>query len=41
MSTTPMPLTEITTTAIHLLLKELGIVNTLRFINQFRACSET
>jgi hypothetical protein len=35
MNTAPMPLTEITTSAIQLLLKEMGIVNTLRFINQF------
>jgi hypothetical protein len=35
MSTAPMPLTEITTSAIQILLKEMGIVNTLRFINQF------
>jgi hypothetical protein len=35
MSAALMPLTEVTTSAIQLLLKEMGIVNTLRFINQF------
>lgn len=29
------PLNEITTEAIHVLCKEIGLVNTLRFINQF------
>lgn len=31
----PRPLNEITTAAIHILCKEIGLVNTLRFINQF------
>ncbi len=31
----PRPLTEITHQAIHLLSKELGVANTLRFISQF------
>ena len=35
MTTTTLPLTELTHTAIHLLCKELGIVNTARFLNQF------
>lgn len=29
------PLTEITETAVRLLIQEMGIVNTVRFINQF------
>lgn len=29
------PLNEITTEAIHLLCREIGLVNTIRFINQF------
>jgi hypothetical protein len=29
------PLNEITTQAMHLLCKEMGTVNTIRFINQF------
>ncbi|MCK6559498.1 hypothetical protein HUU39_20365 [candidate division KSB1 bacterium] len=29
------PLTEITHTAIQVLCKEIGVVNTIRFINQF------
>lgn len=29
------PLTEITTKAIQVLYKEIGIVNTVRFLNQF------
>ena len=29
------PLNEITTNAIHILCKEIGLVNTIRFINQF------
>ena len=29
------PLNEITTQAMHLLCKEMGAVNTIRFINQF------
>jgi hypothetical protein len=35
MSTTLMPLTEVTTSALQLLVKEMGIMNTIRFINQF------
>jgi len=31
------PLAEITQTAIRLLCKEIGLVNTVRFINQFSA----
>ncbi len=30
-----MPLTELTTSTIKLLCREIGIVNTARFINQF------
>lgn len=29
------PLNEITTEAIHILCREIGLVNTIRFINQF------
>ena len=29
------PLNEITTEAIHILCQEMGVTNTLRFINQF------
>ena len=29
------PLTEITQVAMHVLCKEIGVVNTIRFINQF------
>jgi hypothetical protein len=29
------PLNEITTEAIHILCQEMGVANTLRFINQF------
>jgi hypothetical protein len=35
MTTTIMPLTEITRSAIHVLCRELGVVNTARFLNQF------
>ena len=35
MTATPMPLAELTISAIRLLCKEMGIVNTARFINQF------
>lgn len=35
MTTTTMPLTEITRSAIHVLCRELGVVNTARFLNQF------
>ena len=35
MTTTVMPLTEITRSAIHVLCRELGVVNTARFLNQF------
>lgn len=31
----PMPLTELTAEAIRLLCRELGVVNTARFIQQF------
>ena len=31
----PRPLVEITATALKVLYKEIGIVNTVRFINQF------
>lgn len=35
MTLQPMPLAEITHQAIHLLSKELGVANTLRFMGQF------
>jgi len=35
MSTQPKPLNEITRNAIDLLSKEMGIVDTVRFLNQF------
>lgn len=35
MTTAPVPLAEITSTAIRLLCREIGIVNTARFLNQF------
>lgn len=35
MTTTAMPLAELTRSAIHLLCQEIGIVNTARFLNQF------
>lgn len=35
MKTAPVPVAEITTTAISLLCRELGVVNTARFLNQF------
>ena len=35
MMTQTKPLNEITTEAIHVLCEEIGLVNTLRFINQF------
>jgi hypothetical protein len=35
MTTTAMPLTELTRSAIRLLCQEFGIVNTARFLNQF------
>ncbi|HMO57844.1 MAG TPA: hypothetical protein PKA05_23235 [Roseiflexaceae bacterium] len=35
MTTTMRPLTELTAAAIQLLFKEMGVVNTLRFLNQF------
>ena len=35
MTITSMPLTELTTSTIKLLCREIGIVNTARFINQF------
>ncbi len=33
----PQPLTEITQEALRLLYRELGLVNTVRFLNQFTA----
>lgn len=35
MTIATMPLTELTTSVIKLLCKEIGVVNTARFINQF------
>lgn len=35
MVTEPLPLDEITKKAIRILCKETGVVNTVRFINQF------
>jgi hypothetical protein len=35
MTTTAMPLAELTRSAIHLLCQEIGVVNTARFLNQF------
>ena len=35
MKTTPMPIAEVTTAAIALLCREIGPVNTARFINHF------
>ena len=35
MSIQPKPLSEVTQQAIDLLFKEIGIVNTVRFLNQF------
>ena len=35
MTTTTLPLAEITQSAIRLLCQEIGIVNTARFLNQF------
>lgn len=35
MRTTPVPVAEITATAIRVLCRELGVVNTARFLNQF------
>jgi len=35
MSTQAKPLAVITQEAIHLLCREIGVVNTLRFVNQF------
>lgn len=35
MTTIGTPLTELTVTAIRLLCKEIGVVNTARFLNQF------
>jgi len=34
-TTTPMPPTELTVSAIRLLIQEMGIVNTAHFISQF------
>ncbi|OQB28022.1 MAG: hypothetical protein BWY10_00826 [Chloroflexi bacterium ADurb.Bin180] len=35
MRTDPKPLVEITQSAIRVLVKELGVVDTIRFVNQF------
>jgi hypothetical protein len=35
MITTAMPLAELTRSAIHLLCREMGVVNTARFLNQY------
>ena len=35
MTTETKPLAEITQTAIHLLCREMGVVSTARFLNQF------
>jgi hypothetical protein len=35
MTTSAMPLAEITRSAIRLLCQEIGVVNTARFLNQF------
>jgi len=35
MTLATMPLTELTTATIKLLCREIGVVNTVRFINQF------
>jgi len=35
MSVQPKPLSEVTQQAIDVLFKEIGIVNTVRFLNQF------
>jgi hypothetical protein len=35
MTTEPRPLAEITQTALKVLYREIGVVNTVRFINQF------
>ena len=35
MTTVTKPLTEVTTEAIALLLREIGVVNTVRFLNQY------
>jgi hypothetical protein len=35
MTTQIKPLNDITTEAIHVLCKEIGVANTLRFLNQF------
>lgn len=35
MTTTTIPLSELTTSTIRLLCREIGVVNTARFINQF------
>lgn len=37
MKAAPIPVAEITTTAISLLCREIGVVNTARFLNQFTA----
>jgi hypothetical protein len=35
MTNTVVPLQEITASALHLLCREMGVVNTMRFLNQF------
>ncbi len=35
MISTAMPLAELTRSAIHLLCREMGVVNTARFLNQY------
>lgn len=35
MAINPKPLAEITQEAIHILCREIGVVNTVRFVNQF------
>ena len=35
MTTNVLPLTDITRSAIHVLCREIGVVNTARFLNQF------
>lgn len=35
MKSADLPLAEVTENAIHVLAREMGIVNTMRFVNQF------
>ncbi|HET7229758.1 MAG TPA: hypothetical protein VFJ16_07145 [Longimicrobium sp.] len=35
MNNADLPLAEVTENAIHLLAREMGVVNTIRFLNQF------